>query len=526
MAGRFGRLRGEDDSAPVTPPAPQQPAWADTSPTPQEPAAPEPQPAWADPTPTPQEPSAPAPDAPDPSRWGRTAGDGPKAAEPEPVRRPWEIDIDLEETSAAMKQAEREAPLRLQELMARADNARSWATRSELLEMDASGTQAADIPRAAEMDTADEYDEMSRHAIQVLNKYFASDDCSEIHMGGPAEIFAKLNGDRVRMQCAFSNEEEYNHYIEDLVRQANTHWTFEDIVARHRGVLRLAGGHRMAVMFPPASDSASVSIHKIVARTWQMRSLVDNGTLNVPMANFLRAAVRGRANILICGTLGAGKSTMLSLLAQEISPDERIAILEEVPEIFLEHVADARRFTYYPDGMTEYPLGLNEILDTSLYKRFDRIIVGELHASAGGAHNLLDSMAYGPGGSMTTFHAGNAQEAVARLRNAVLVDKPQMPSHVVAESVRSAVNLVVILRRVDGKHRVAEIAEVNHRATNESSDAVTLSPLWVHDPAEDRFHSPARLDAYGRIIEKGREVGVHFDPDWVPGGAQDPRRVY
>lgn len=429
---------------------------------------------------------------------------------------PWEAPSgpDLHDAAEALRELEREQVEEIAET--------GWRPRAEqgLIAVDEEGVPLSTIHRAVDLHSAEEYGEMSKQAIAIINKYFASQECSEIHMNSPDEIFAKYQGERVKIDCAFTSEEEYNRFIEDMIHQADTTKTWDDIKRAARGVVRLQGGDRMMIFTPPLTSTVRVAVHKVVARQWDLQKLIDNGTMNANMANLLVAAVKSHANILVVGEMGAGKSVMLSLLAQYIGGNERVALIEEVPEIFVD-LPDVTPITYYPSAPSSEPMGLPEVLDTALYGRYDRIIIGEIHDR--GMYRMLRVMATGGDGSMSTFHAGDAKSALEQVRNHVLLEYPQLPPSTVAHFVRSAVNLVVVVERIDGVHRVKQISEVEWRNLSSETDTMGLNDLFVWDRNGEQtvdgspgFLSVSRLDDNGKILEKARRYGVKIDPTWFP----------
>ena len=440
-----------------------------------------------------------------------------KAAAGSGAAMPWEApDTDLEAAAAAAKEMERDHVSEFD------SDQGGWRTRAEegLIAVDENGVPLATVSRSVDLRSAEEYGEMSKQAIATINKYFAHQGCSEIHLNAPDQVFAKYQGERVQIDCCFSSEEEYNRFIEDLVRQADTTKTWQDIKAAARGVVRMQGGDRMMIFTPPLTQTVHVAIHKVVARQWNLQTLIDNGTMNSNMANLLVAAVKSHANILVVGEMGAGKSVLLSLLAQYIGANERVALIEEVPEIFVD-LPDVTPITYYPQTPGSEQMGLPEVLDTALYGRFDRILIGEIHDR--GMYRMLRVMATGGDGSMSTFHAGEAKSALEQVRNHVLLEYPQLPPSTVAHFVRSAVNLVVVVERIDAIHRIKQIAEVEWRNLSNETDIIGLNELFAWDERGERsvdgqpgFVSISRPDDNGKLVEKVRRYGVKLSPEWFP----------
>ena len=67
-----------------------------------------------------------------------------------------------------------------------------------------------------------------------------------------------------------------------------------------------------------------------------MDDLVRLGTLTKEMAEFLRACVLARLNIVISGGTSTGKTTLLNSLSAFIPGDERIITIEDAAELQLQ----------------------------------------------------------------------------------------------------------------------------------------------------------------------------------------------
>lgn len=438
--------------------------------------------------------------------------------------QPWEQGLDFRQIAEDITRQQAD-DLHRQSAEAQA-RGEAWSPRvdppSDLLHVEADGAPRASVPRAVDMSTATSFGERSRQAISIINQAFKEMDVSELHFDAPDKIFAKYQGKRVRIKAAFDSEAEYNLFIEQLVRQSESPQLWEEMKDEGWAVIRMAGGDRMLVWFPPLVENLHVAIHKVVARTWDMDVLVRNGTLTQSMADFLIASVQAKANILICGELGAGKSVMLSLLAKHIEPNERILLMEEVPEIFMTN-PDLTRITYNLKNSKGKLMTLSHVLDGGLYGRYDRMIIGELHDL--GAFRMLQTMMTGGDGSMCTFHAGDVQTALERARNHVLLEHPQLATETVAHNIRQAINLVLVLKRIDGQHRVSELSEVNWRNNAGSASMIGANRLFYWDregkhPSRGGvpgFVADGRPDPEGPLSERASDRGVYLDPAWFAG---------
>jgi pilus assembly protein CpaF len=94
--------------------------------------------------------------------------------------------------------------------------------------------------------------------------------------------------------------------------------------------------------------------------------------------------------------------------------------------------------------------------------RPDRIIIGEVRGAE--ALDMLQAMTTGHEGSLTTIHANDTRDALARLEMMVMMAGFEMPVPVIRQYITSAVELVVQLARLKGGPRkIMKITEIRGR---------------------------------------------------------------
>ena len=100
---------------------------------------------------------------------------------------------------------------------------------------------------------------------------------------------------------------------------------------------RLPDGSRLNVVLPPlAVDGPSITIRKFTAGRLGIEQLVEQNSLSVEAAEFLRSAVASKANILVSGGTGTGKTTILNILSSFIDRHERVVTVEDAVELSLD----------------------------------------------------------------------------------------------------------------------------------------------------------------------------------------------
>jgi pilus assembly protein CpaF len=276
---------------------------------------------------------------------------------------------------------------------------------------------------------------------------------------GGRHIFVERNGCIEAVPARTLEDRKLTVAIKNIARACG------DEISERQPVLdaRLEDGSRVAAMFPPcAVDGPTLTVRKFTHR-FNLDDLVAVGTVSVGLATMLRESVASRLNILISGGTGTGKTTLLNAIAQTISPDDRIVLIEETSEIRVEKpnlVRFEARRAQAPLGQEE-PMPAVTIADlvrATLRHRPDRILVGEVRGPE--AFDLLQALNTGHLGSLTTIHANNAEQALTRLAHCVLTANVGLPHRSTREAITLAIHLVVHLARLDARRVVTEVVRV------------------------------------------------------------------
>jgi pilus assembly protein CpaF len=222
---------------------------------------------------------------------------------------------------------------------------------------------------------------------------------------------------------------------------------------------RLPDGSRVNAIIPPlALDGPILSIRRF-GIDLSVQKLIDNGTMNPPMASLIAGCVAARLNILISGGTGAGKTTLLNALASFIPADQRIITIEDAAELRLQQEHVVRLETRPPNAEGEGEVKARDLVKNALRMRPDRIIVGECRSAE--AIDMLQAMNTGHEGSLTTVHANSPRDALARLETMILMAGANLPDRAMREQISSALDLIIqVTRLADGTRKITSVVEV------------------------------------------------------------------
>src|SRR5438067_1533408 len=215
---------------------------------------------------------------------------------------------------------------------------------------------------------------------------------------------------------------------------------------------RLDDGSRVNVVIPPlAVDGPILSIRRFGRIPIGAEQMLATRTLTPPMLELLKGAVKARLNIIVSGGTGAGKTTLLNVLSSFIPASERIVTVEDSAELQLQQPHVVRLECRPPNIEGKGAVRQRELVINCLRMRPDRIIVGEVRA--GEALDMLQAMNTGHDGSLTTIHANNPRDAIARLETMSLMADISLPDRAIRQQVASAVSIIVQVARLSDGSR-------------------------------------------------------------------------
>lgn len=265
----------------------------------------------------------------------------------------------------------------------------------------------------------------------------------------------------LRTNVVFRDAEFLDGFVMKMVHRAGKH-----ISAAHPIVdASLPGNHRLAALYKKevTTMGSSFTIRKFREDPITVVDLINSDTLDVDMAAYIWFLLDNKKSLMVIGSTGGGKTTILNAVTGLINPSYKIFSVEDTAEINIPQenwFSLVSRASFGLESQGE--VSLFDLLKSGMRHRPDYILVGEIRGEE--AYVLFQALATGHGG-MATMHADDSEAAIRRLMQKPM-DIP--PAYV------PLMNCIVTIKRVklksesvNGKastrmmaRRVTEVTEI------------------------------------------------------------------
>ncbi|MBI3037605.1 CpaF family protein [bacterium] len=340
-----------------------------------------------------------------------------------------------------------------------------------------------------------------------IQKLLDQEEISEVMVNGPFQIYIERKGKLILTDVKFKDNDHVMRIIERIVapigRRIDESVPYVDA--------RLPDGSRVNAIIPPlALNGPTITIRKFKKEALGIEDMVRFGTLTAEMAEFLKACIKVRLNVVVSGGTGSGKTTTLNILSSFIPEDERIITCEDAAELQLRqpHVVRLETRPANIEGKGAVPM--RELIKNTLRMRPERVIVGECRG--GEALDMLQAMNTGHDGSLTTGHANTPRDMLARLETMVLMAGMDLPVRAIREQIASAVHMIVQQSRLkDGSRKITYLTEIQGM----EGDKIVMQDIFKFEQSgiDDKGKIIGRLKPTGirpKFASKFEESGIHL----------------
>ena len=320
-----------------------------------------------------------------------------------------------------------------------------------------------------------------------LEALLADDEVREIMVNGPERIFVESGGRLQPTDARFSSEAALRGIVERIVtpigRRVDEASPMVDA--------RLPDGSRVNIVVPPlALRGTALTIRRFGRQRFGAAQLLERGTLDEPMIEFLRSCVLLRRNMLVSGGTGSGKTTLLNVLSGLIPRHERVVTIEDSAELAFDHPNLVALETRPRNIEGRGEVTVRDLVRNALRMRPDRLVIGECRG--GETLDMLQAMNTGHDGSLSTVHANSPRELLSRLEVMVLMSGVELPITAIREQIASSVHVVVHQARFAcGTRRITHITEV----TGVAAGVVQTQDIFRHTVGRG-FHATGHVPQF------------------------------
>jgi flagellar protein FlaI len=248
--------------------------------------------------------------------------------------------------------------------------------------------------------------------LNVLMEDYKIEDISCDGLNVPVYVWHR-DYESIPTNIVFTDREVLDDFIIQLAHKSEKHVSsaFPILDAMIYGKHRLAATFREEI----SPRGSTFTIRKFREKPFAITELIASNVLSPEMAAYFWVLIENKANILVAGATGSGKTTSLNALSCFIKPRMKIVTCEETAELNIPSDNWVRFMTRESYGLGSYKIGeitLYDLVKTSLRYRPDYLIVGEVRGEE--AFVLFQAIATGHGG-LSTIHAESIESVVKRL---------------------------------------------------------------------------------------------------------------
>jgi pilus assembly protein CpaF len=288
----------------------------------------------------------------------------------------------------------------------------------------------------------------------LINDLGSKRGITEVVINDPKRVFVEREGQFIQLNVQLSKNDLYS-FAKEVAHFNKKEFNAENPILDGN----LPDGSRVNIISEPYSQgSPAVTIRKYLKT---IKSFDDDDFifgLNKRWIEFFKSMVASRCNIIVSGGTGVGKTTFINLLLKEMSPAERVIIIEDTKELSLSS-PNVVRLEVFAASKDHSGLSARDLVKNTLRMRPDRIIVGEVRG--GELFDLLQAMNTGHDGSMSSIHSNSPGECISRMENLFLMSGFDVPFQVVRKQITQGVDFIIQLgRNREGQRVVNQIMEI------------------------------------------------------------------
>ncbi len=299
--------------------------------------------------------------------------------------------------------------------------------------------------------------EKNARPFGVLQELVDNPDVSDIIVSDFGTVAVQKGRKTFKTDVRFSSEEEYESFVEKLLQKAGSTYSTKKPVADGM----IGSFARIHVVHKSLCDTGpylTIRLNRFGTVTTQ--DLVKFGLAPQSILDYLAQMVKVGSTLMIIGEVGTGKTTLARAICSSIPPHESILVIEDTPEIRLQHPQVRYLTTREANTDGAGRVSPAECIRAGMRMAMNRIIFGEIR-DAEAAESFIDVCSSGHPG-LSTVHAKSASEAITRLELFLGRAQKGVTQNVVQQQIATAVQVLVFVNICPhtGRRRIMEVKEV------------------------------------------------------------------
>lgn len=262
------------------------------------------------------------------------------------------------------------------------------------------------------------------------------------------------------------------------------------------------GKVRVAAIQKPLSPAGlAFAIRRHKSTPWTLPLFIQKNFLTPKAAGLLSLLVDSQASLLVTGSRGAGKTSLLGALMLELLPKYRILCLEDTAELPIKELCSfgykAQRLQVRPSSSGyEIEMSTEDALRAALRLGESVLIIGEVRGPE--TKSLYEAMRVGAAGNsvMGTIHGSSTKDVFER----VVYDLDIPASSFKATDVIVVASPIRVKGSVNRVRRLSQISEVGKNWSENPMVEDGFSNLMFYEPEEDQLKTSTSFEEGNSVL--------------------------
>ena len=281
-------------------------------------------------------------------------------------------------------------------------------------------------------------------------------EVQEIIINSPEEIWIEKNGSVKKYNDRFLSQYSFQSFVDRILHESQSVLSMESPFAQSTW----KGFRLQAVSRFITKTNDILCLRKMEPSKWTLNELLVLGFLDQETARQIKSLIENRKNLLIVGSTGSGKTSLLNACLDQLPQNERCVVIEDTDELKIPNPSSIKLVSKKdPNGIYK-EINLHDLLKTSLRLRPDRIVVGEVRSVE--AKDLLLAISSGHDGSLSTIHANSSKQALIRLEMLIQMGAPYWSIHAIRTLIKLSLDSIIVVEKTpQGERQVKEISQLS-----------------------------------------------------------------